>query len=152
MTMGFFARVVVYVCIAAISGMSAALSAQEAPPAPPADHTYAVQGRRDPFVRTVGRTSAPAPRTSVRPQGVAGVLVSEVTVRGFLESRGTWVAMIGGPDGRSYTLRPGDRLMDGVVRDITSDAVIILQDVSDSPSSVKQREVRKVLRGGDQIK
>lgn len=128
-------------------------SAQENPaPTPPPDYTYAAEGRRDPFVRTVGRSAAPTLNLNVRAEGIAGVLVSEVVVRGFLESRGSWVAMVGAPNGRSYTLRQGDRLMDGVIRTITADAVVILQDVNDPLSSVKQREVRKYLRGGEQVR
>jgi hypothetical protein len=72
-------------------------------------------------------------------------------VRGFLESRGAWVAMVGAPDGRSYTLREGDRLMDGTVRAITSEAIVLLQEVKDPLSPAKQREVRKYLRGGEQV-
>jgi len=125
---------------------------QEAAPTPPPDYTYAAAGRRDPFVRTVGRSFAPTVNLNARPQGLAGLLVSEVIVRGFLESRGSWVAMVAAPNGRSYTLRPGDRLMDGVIRAITADTVVILQDVSDPLSPVKQREVRKYLRGGEQVR
>lgn len=55
--------------------------------------------------------------------------------------------MIGLPSGRSYTVRPGDRLMDGTVRTITAQAVVLMQEVNDPLSLEKQREVRKFLRG-----
>ncbi len=130
---------------------SSARSGQEsAAPAPPPNYIYSPDGRRDPFVRTAGRFVAPSPNGNARPLGIAGLLVAEIVVRGFLESRGAWVAMVGAPDGRNYTLRTGDRLMDGVIRTITSEAVVILQDVNDPLSREKQREVRKYLRGGEQ--
>jgi hypothetical protein len=58
-----------------------------------------------------------------------------------------WVAMIATPSGRAHTIRPGDRLMDGTVRTITGQAVVLMQEVNDPLSLEKQREVRKYLRG-----
>lgn len=121
----------------------------EAPPAPPADYRYEPDGRRDPFLSLVNRgvDARPAQASDTRPEGVAGVLVDELDLRGLLQSRGGWIAMIAAPDGRSYTVRTGDRLMDGVVRAITPQALVIMQDVKDPLSLEKQREVRKYLRG-----
>lgn len=121
-------------------------------PAPPADYAYTPEGRRDPFVPAIGRRIGPpvARLNTQRPAGLAGVLVAEIVVRGLLESQGAWVAMVGAPDGRNYTLRAGDRVMDGTVREITADAVIFLQAANDQVPLAKQREVRKYLRGGEQ--
>ena len=121
----------------------------EAPPTPPANFEYQPEGRRDPFLSLVNRgtdarSGAPA---GTRPEGLAGVAVEEVAVRGILKSRGGWVAMIAAPSGRSYTIKPGDRLMDGVVRAINAQSVILMQEVNDPLSLEKQREVRKSLRG-----
>jgi len=82
-----------------------------------------------------------------RPEGVPGILVEEVVVRGILQTKAGWIAMIGLPSGRTYTVRPGDRLMDGTVRAITAQAIVIMQEVNDPLSLEKQREVRKFLRG-----
>lgn len=121
-------------------------------PTPPADYVYTVDGRRDPFVPAIGRGPAVAPaQATTRPAGVAGVMTAEFVVRGILESQGAWVAMVRASDGRTYAVHPGDRLMDGTVRTITADAVVILQEVNDSLSMSKQREVRKLLRGGDEV-
>ena len=69
-----------------------------------------------------------------------------------MQIRGAWLAMVAGPDGKVYTVRAGDRLFDGVIRTITAQAVVILQEVNDPLSLEKQREVRKFLRGGDEVK
>ena len=61
-------------------------------------------------------------------------------------SRGGWL-MVGVPNGKTYSIRPGDRLFDGTVRTITPDSVVLLQDVTDPKSVDRQREVRKPLRG-----
>jgi len=44
------------------------------------------------------------------------------------------------------------KLADGVIRQITANSVVILQEVNDPLSLEKQREVRKFLRGGDEVK
>lgn len=123
-------------------------------PAPPPNYEYTAGGRRDPFVSLVNRGVDPrgAGSPSTRAAGVPGLLTSEITVRGILQSRGAWLAMVAGADGKVYSIRAGDKLADGVVRTITAQAVIILQDVHDPLSLDKQREVRKFLRGGEGVK
>ncbi|MGE0042316.1 MAG: hypothetical protein AB7H88_08320 [Vicinamibacterales bacterium] len=119
------------------------------PPSPPPNYTYTPDGRRDPFVSLMDRGVSDRRSTAgARPAGVAGLLVDEIVVRGILRSQDGYVAMIAGPNGKSYTVRPGDRLMDGRIRTITPEALIILQEVNDPLSLEKQREVRKALRGG----
>lgn len=121
----------------------------DAPPTPPANFEYQPDGRRDPFLSLVNRgtDARGGVGDGARPEGLAGITVEEVAVRGILQSRGGWIAMIASPSGRAYTIRPGDRLMDGVVRAINAKAVILMQEVNDPLSLEKQREVRKFLRG-----
>ncbi len=89
-------------------------------PAPPPNFEYAPQGRRDPFVSLVNRgndrQATPARPTAKRADGVPGMLTGELTVRGIMQTRGAWVAMVSGPDGKVYTVRAGDKLADGVIR------------------------------------
>jgi Tfp pilus assembly protein PilP len=123
-------------------------------PTPPPNFEYTPQGRRDPFISLVARgddgkgTSAPVKRA----EGVPGMLTGELTVRGILLTRGQYVAMVSGPDGKVYTVRAGAKLYDGVIRTITANSVVILQEVNDPLSLEKQREVRKLLRGGEEVK
>ena len=121
----------------------------DAPPAPPQDYAYSAEGRRDPFVTLINRgtTGQKGSAQSVRAEGINGILVEEVVVKGIVQTRGAWVAMIAAPSGRTYSVRPGDRLMDGNVRTITAQSVVLLQEVNDPLSLEKQREVRKFLRG-----
>ena len=65
---------------------------------------------------------------------------------GLLQSRGSYVAIVSGPDGKTYRARVNDRLLDGVIRSVTPQGIIIMQEVNDPLSLVKQREVRKGLR------
>ena len=125
-------------------------------PAPPANFEYTVEGRRDPFLSLINR-GADARTTDgnqavKRAEGVPGLMTSEITVRGIVQTRGEFVAMVAGVDGKVFSIRAGDKLADGVVRQVTSQAVVILQEVNDPLSLDKQREVRKLLRGGDEVK
>jgi Tfp pilus assembly protein PilP len=121
-----------------------------APPTPPANYGYSFDGRRDPFVPLLGSTGRKgSTREIVRPDGLAGLVTDEVAVRGILQSQGRWVAMVSGPAGKVYTVRPGDKIADGTIRGITPQFVVILQQVDDPLSLEKQREVRKFLRGGE---
>ena len=125
-------------------------------PVPPPNFEYTPQGRRDPFISLVDRgkdtNESTGAATAKRAEGVPGMLVGELTVRGIMQTRGSWVAMVAGPDGKVYTVRAGAKLADGVVREVTATSVVILQEVNDPLSLEKQREVRKFLRGGDEVK
>jgi Tfp pilus assembly protein PilP len=133
------------------AGAAAAAPADpaEAPPVPPPNFSYSVDGRRDPFLSLVNRgtTGRYAQPGTVRAEGLSGISVEEVAIRGIFQTRGQWVAMIAAPSGRTYSIRAGDRLMDGTVKAIASREVVLMQDVTDPLSLQKQREVRKSLRG-----
>jgi Tfp pilus assembly protein PilP len=123
------------------------------PPAPPPNYQYDPAGRRDPFLSLFNRgTDAKGSAPVRRAEGVAGMMTGELVVRGIIQTRGAFVAMVAGPDGKVYSVRAGDRIGDGVIRSITAQAVVILQEVNDPLSLEKQREVRKLLRGGEEVK
>lgn len=124
-------------------------------PAPPPNFQYSPEGRRDPFVDLVNRGSDTVRGNNAsakRPEGVPGLETNAIVVRGIMLSRGAFLAMVAGPDGKIFTVRAGDKLFDGVIRSITAQAVVILQEVNDPLSLEKQREVRKFLRGGEEVK
>jgi len=130
-------------------------AAAPALPSPPPNFQYSPEGRRDPFVDLVNRGADTVRGTNAsakRPEGVPGLETNAIAVKGIMQSRGAYLAMVSGPDGKVYTVRAGDKLFDGVIRSITAQAVVILQEVNDPLSLEKQREVRKFLRGGEEVK
>jgi Tfp pilus assembly protein PilP len=167
-------RVVVLLCFAALLGRGAAhgqasTSSQVEKPAgqpeatagttakptalEPAGYTYNPEGRRDPFVSLVRRgAESPGTAPSVRPAGLAGLSTGEVALVGTLKGRDGFVAMLEGADKKTYLVSPGDRLLDGTIRSITAEALVILQRVSDPLSVETEREVRKVLRQTEEAK
>jgi Tfp pilus assembly protein PilP len=122
-------------------------------PAPPAaePYTYQPDGRRDPFVSVLGSGSEPR-LTGRRGDGLPGMLTEEVSVRGIMQSGGALIALVQGPDKKTFMVRAGDKLLDGTVKAVTPDGLTIVQDVSDPLSLVKTREVRKLLRSFEDAK
>jgi len=113
---------------------------------PPQGYAYNPAGRRDPFVALLQRGTDTRGTTATRPDGLTGVAVSEVAIRGIVQSRGAFVAMLQAPDNKTYIVRNGDRLFDATVKAVTADAVVFVQQVTDPLSLVKQREIRRPLR------
>ena len=137
-----------------IGALSATLQAQRdvvatntAVVAPTSADTYAYQpaGRRDPFLSLIN--SGTDPRDAARlGEGLGSFTLAEISVRGVLQSGIAPVAMVQGPDNKTYVIHQGDRLADGVVKSVTAQGLVVVQDVSDPLSTQKQREVRKLLR------
>lgn len=150
------------IAAALVCGSVAVMPAQGAPavqPAKPASpqpaapgtaapageaYTYDPAGRRDPFVSLLSRGIEPT--TGKKLTGLSSLTTAEVMLRGVMQSRNSYVALISGPDGKTYSARVNDRLLDGVIRSVTPQGIVIMQEVNDPLSLVKQREVRKGLR------
>lgn len=123
----------------------AATPAPQTPQPPPETYVYQSAGRRDPFLSPFGGNNESRP-TSRRGDGPAGMTLAEISVRGILQSRGTLVAMVQGPDNKTYIVHQGDKLLDGTIKSVIAQGLIVIQEVNDPLSLVKQREVRKLLR------
>ena len=141
---------------AAPSGQTTPAPAPVAPqvpePTPPDPYSYSPDGRRDPFLSLLGVGADRGGAAPRRGDGVAGMTTAEISVRGILQSRGILIAMVQGPDNRTYMLRQGDQLADGAVQAVTADGLVIVQEVNDPLSLVKQRVVRKPLRAAEDVK
>ncbi len=146
--------------VASLAGQSSAPQppppATTPAPAPPAKapaetYAYDPDGRRDPFVSLLGATNEPR-SAARRGDGLPGFTVAEISVRGIMQSGNTLVAMIQGPDNKTYLVHPGDKLLDGTVKAITPQGLVIVQEVNDPLSLVKQREVRRLLRAFEDAK
>jgi len=137
---------------AAPASQPAAPQPQPPPPAPPDAYSYNPDGRRDPFLSLLGAGADRGGPQAKRGDGVAAMTVAEIAVRGILQSRGMLIAMVQGPDNKTYLLRQGDRLADGAVQAVTAEGLVIVQEVNDPLSLVKQRVVRKSLRSLEDVK
>ncbi len=122
------------------------------PQAPAQDaYSYRAEGRRDPFVSLLNRGTDP--RAARKAEGLAGILAGDAVLKGILQSKGMYLAIVQGPnEKRQLIVRPNDWFADGVVKAITADSMLILQEVNDPLSLTKQREIRKTLRAVEEVK
>lgn len=112
--------------------------------------SYDDGGRRDPFASLI----VPKPTPTSRPgggagpvaAGLGGVSVTDVVVKGVIRSGNTLIALLQGPDGRTYMAKRQDRLHDGVISRIEIDAVVFTERSADAAGVVRARDIRKPLR------
>lgn len=111
---------------------------------------YDPGSRRDPFRSLQIRTDRPSAR-GPRPEGVPGLLIDDVTVRGiFVTPNGSVAQVQASREDTSFVLREGDQLFDGEVVEIRFKKdeyaeIVFKQGVRD-PSAIKPfREVVKRL-------
>lgn len=106
-------------------------------------YRYDPQGRRDPFRSLIG--PAPALEPGQRPPGVPGFLIDELKLGGIFKTREGLSAMVTGPDNKGYTIRVGQKVLDGEVIRITNTGVVFRQEVNDPTRIERFREVVKDL-------
>lgn len=144
--------------VAVTATLTATLAGQSPSPAPPAQgqpaqaeqqapepFTYHAEGRRDPFLTLLNTGTEPRP-VARKADGLAGLTLAEITVRGIMQSRDALVAMVAGPDNKTYIVHQGDRLADGLIKEISREGLVVVQRVTDPFSVVKQRETQKLLQ------
>jgi Tfp pilus assembly protein PilP len=131
---------------------AADLTVPEVPALSPQGFTYEAEGRRDPFVSLMRRGADPDRGVSPRPPGLPGLAISEVALKGTVNTPTGFVAILQGVDSKAYVVREGERLFDGSVRRIEQDGIVLSQQISDQFSREKFREVRKGLRETDEAK
>ena len=108
--------------------------------------TYDPGERRDPFRSLLSKSPLPALR-GPRPEGVPGLLIDEIDIKGIFKTSKGFVAQISAQNvKKGFLLRPGDQVYDGDVLRIDGNEVVFRQIVND-PTVIKPfREVVKKLR------
>lgn len=141
------------VWIAVTAGVLPAAHAPQAPgsaePALAADERGRTSMPRDPFVRpTQEGIDARVQPGSAPPRavGLPGLSIDDLTVRGVFRAVGRSIAVVQAPDSKQYLVGPGDRLRDGRVEAVVSDALVMVAD-RDGTTSEGARRVRRSLRG-----
>lgn len=121
----------------------------EEPSSPEAYH-YDPQGRRDPFQSLIG----PAPKAPKAPvEGPAGFPIDQLKLQGIVRTRAQgFIAVVAGPDNKSYMLHVGDKVADGEVIRVTQSSVVFRQEVNDPTRIERFREVVKDLIPEEQKK
>lgn len=106
-------------------------------------YRYEAKGRRDPFVSLALGVNVLPP--DVRPPGLAGMLIQEVSLRGIVKTQDGYIAMIQGTDNKSYFAKTGERLYDGNIQSIDDAKVVFRQEINDPLRIEKFQQVEKSL-------
>ena len=104
-------------------------------------------GRRDPFKVWVApapsSTSTPGVPTGALPAGIRGLLISELRLEGIVRQipANTMIAVVTNYTRRAYFLRVNDTVYNGVVSNITPEAVYFMENTLDASGRVATHEV-----------
>ena len=95
----------------------------------------------DPFAPFAPAADGPA--VAARAPGLPGLRIDELTLQGLVHAGGAPLAVVAAPDGGTYLLRGGERLLDGAVAAVQADAVVFRED------GAAARETRRTLADED---
>ncbi len=101
----------------------------------PGEIAYDPGGRRDPFRPLLAEDGPVVPEE--RPAGLPGIAASELSLRGFVVVDGVRLAVLESPNGRSWLVRGGENLLDGVIGIIGTDEVRIRTRSAGSDSPLR---------------
>lgn len=114
---------------------------------------YDSHGKRDPFQSLLNTAKRPEPAKVLappplekRPPGLAGLLVSEVTLTGTAKSPGSHIAILRGIDNVSYFAREGTKLYNGYVEKITDEDVVFVREQVDTTGKKNIGRVTKQIQ------
>ncbi|MFQ3574358.1 MAG: pilus assembly protein PilP, partial [Thermodesulfovibrionales bacterium] len=105
---------------------------------------YFYLGKRDPFMPLIKQeTDKKKPSSPME-----SFMVSDIKVVGILERNAVYYAQIVLPDGKSFTIREGQKLglMGGIVSKISKDAVLIKEKAIDSEGKPTIKNINIKLR------
>ena len=146
MRTGFLALVLTLVVAAPVAAQTSAGSTAGDPGA-----GYLVAGRRDPFMALVRPKPAPVGRAPVAlgpPRtGLAGLALADVTVRGVLRAGDTMMAILEGPNKKSFNAKLDAKLADATVKAIDPQGVVFVI----RPDGASPVEIRKALRSAAEV-
>jgi Tfp pilus assembly protein PilP len=110
-----------------------------------AGYSYDPGTRRDPF-RSLLLAEERRDLRGPRPEGIAGLLIDEISLTGIFQTPRGWVAQVVSSDQKkSYLIRDGDQLYDGDVVRINRGEVVFNQILNDPTALKPFREVTKKL-------
>lgn len=92
--------------------------------------------------RDAGRLAETRGQRGERPEGIPGLLIDDLVLKGIYRTTRGYVAQVGAANQRkSYLLKEGDQLYDGDVVSISRDEVVLKQAVHDPTALKPFREV-----------
>ena len=124
---------------------TAAAEDEPAPLTVPAGYNYRAGNRRDPFVNPIPKPAVTEKKVKpvVRPEGLPGVLVSEVKISGIIHSDDPAMrkAMLATTGRRTYFAGQGDSLFDGVIKEIRPAEIVFAMVSSETRQPLNQEVI-----------
>ena len=102
---------------------------------------------RDPFTSPYKKPAAPSSTPIVRPPGKRGIVINQAILDGIVKTTTGMIAVISGPDHRTYFLHPNDVVFDGRVSRVTADSIVFEEAGTDPMGQQVKREVIKRIHG-----
>jgi len=103
-------------------------------------YNYNPQNRRDPFYDLLKGLKAAKKKVQ---KGVKPFYISEIQLTGIIGFKGRYSAMVVTPEGEAYSLKAGDKLMDGIVDSVGADYIKFIQFLKSPIMLKKTREIIK---------
>ena len=88
---------------------------------PPGKGTYDPAGRRDPFKNLLAGKDV---KDKSAPAGILQLTIDDTTLVGVVKAKQKLTAIVSGPQGFPFFIRPGDKLADGYVLSIGESQVV----------------------------
>jgi len=88
---------------------------------PPARSTYDPAGRRDPFKNLLAGKDV---KDKTAPGGILQLTIDDTTLVGIVKAKQKLTAIVSGPQGFPFFVKPGDKLADGYVLSINESQVV----------------------------
>jgi hypothetical protein len=112
---------------------------------------YEPMDRRDPFLNPLLLKKKESPGNEELPRGpavpgIAGMFIGQVKLLGTSVGDDSRTAVFEGTDRRVYFLRAGDRLYDGFVKSIATEAVVLVRETHFKNGTMTTEEITKRLR------
>jgi len=108
--------------VGALSAQEQAVVAEtETLKSPPARSTYDPAGRRDPFKNLLAGKDA---KDKSAPGGIPQMSIDDTTLVGIVKAKQKLTAIVSGPQGFPFFIKPGDKLADGYVLSINDSQVV----------------------------
>lgn len=105
---------------------------------------YVYLGKRDPFLPLIKQETEKKKAGSP----IENFMVADIKVVGILQKNAQYIAQIVLPDGKTYTIRPGQKLglMGGIVSEINKDAVVVKEKGLDADGKPTVKTIQLRLR------
>jgi Tfp pilus assembly protein PilP len=105
-------------------------------------YNYNPQNRRDPFYDLIKGLKS---RKKKFQKGIKPFYISEIQLTGIIGFKGSYNALVVTPEGVAYTLKDGDKLLDGQVIKVGSDFIKFRQTLKNPIMLKKTRDIIKRL-------